>query len=209
MAITPKTKWGGQEEDTPKIIPSKITVRLEYGVGKMITEISLLNFAKHAPLKINFVRPFNIIGPYQKGDAGFVVPRLVEQALQGKPLTVFGDGSQKRTFTHVEDIVHAILLVMDSDRVLRIYNIGNPANLCSIRDLAEKIVRFTGSKSEIKCVDPKTIYGPYYEEAWNKVPNIDRVKKEIGWEPKHSLDSILLEYIRFAKGEFDLMNPTI
>jgi nucleoside-diphosphate-sugar epimerase len=197
----------GQREDIPKIVPANVTVRLEYGVGKLATEVSLLNFAKHAPLKVNFIRPFNIIGPYQRGEVGFVVPRFVEQALKGEPLTVFGDGSQKRTFTHVKDIVEAMIGVMDSEHNLRIYNVGNPRNLCSVKELAEKIVRLTSSKSRIDYVDPKTIYGPTYEEAWNKVPNIDRIKTEIGWKPRYSLDEILEEYIEFAKGKLDFMNP--
>jgi UDP-glucose 4-epimerase len=199
----------GQHEDIPKIVPANITVRLEYGVGKLITEVSLINFAKEAPLKVNFIRPFNIIGPYQKGEAGFVVPRFVEQALRNEPLTVFGDGTQKRTFTHVQDIIDAMIKAMESEHNVRIYNVGNPRNLFSIKELAEKIVHLIGSKSEIRYVDPKTIYGPLYEEAWNKVPSIERIRSELGWEPRYSLDDILEEYVEFAQGKREYMNPPI
>lgn len=197
-----------QHEDLPKIVPAKVTVRLEYGVGKMLMEIALLNLAKVEPLHVNFIRPFNIIGPYQKSEVGFVVPRFVQSALKNEPLTVFGDGSQMRTFTHVADIVRPIIDLMETDHKGKIYNVGNPANLCSIKDLAHHIVRLTGSSSEVRCVDPKQIYGSLYEEAWNKIADVTRVKKDLGWAPQYSLEEILVDCIDFAKGKLDLMNPT-
>lgn len=197
----------GQTEDTPKVVPAKVTVRLEYGVSKLLSEISLLNLAKVKPLKINLIRPFNIIGPYQKGEVGFVAPRFVSAALKDEPITVFGDGSQKRTFTHVSDIVEPIILLMESDFNQKIYNVGNPANLCSVKELAEKIISISKSKSKIELVDPKIIYGPLYEEAWNKIPDIARIAADLRWQPKRSLDDILAEYIEFAKGRLDVLDP--
>lgn len=196
-----------QPEDLPKVVPPKVTVRLEYGVGKLMTEISLLNLAKETPLKVNFIRPFNIVGPKQNGEAGFVLPRFVESALKGERLTVFGDGSQCRTFTHVSDIVSAFILLMESDFNTRIYNVGNPANICSVKNLAEKVVRATGSSSEIRCVDPKTVYGKYYEEAWNKIPDITRIQTDLGWAPHVSLDDLIENYVRYARGTLNVMNP--
>ena len=198
-----------QHEDIPKIVPAKVTVRLEYGVGKLLMEIALLNLAKVEPLHVNFIRPFNIIGPFQKGEVGFVLPRFVQAALRNEPLTVFGDGKQKRTFTHVSDIVRPMIDLMETDLRGNIYNIGNPANICSIRELAERVVKYSGSKSEIRHVDPKDIYGALYEEAWNKIPEISRVTKDLGWKPRYSLDEILLEYLDFARGKLDLMNPKL
>ncbi len=199
----------GQHEDIPKVVPANVTVRLEYGVGKLMTEIALLNLAKVQPLHVNFVRPFNIIGPNQNGESGFVVPRFVDAALKNEPLTVFGDGSQKRTFTHVQDIVDAFVMIMNSGVDGRIYNVGNPANILSIKDLAHKIVALCESKSEIRETDPKKLYGPLYEEAWNKIPDIERISAEIGWSPKYALDDIVREYIHFAKGKFDVLDPDL
>lgn len=196
-----------QSEDIPKIVPAKVTVRLEYGIGKLLMEIALLNLAKVEPLRVNFIRPFNIIGPYQKGEVGFVVPRFVAAALGGEPLTVFGDGTQKRTFTHVADIVRPMIDLMETDYRGNIYNVGNPANLCSIKELAERVVRLTKSKSEIRYVNPKDIYGPLYEEAWNKIADVTRVTNDLGWKPKYSLDTILMDCIDFARGKLNLMNP--
>ncbi len=196
-----------QPEDLPKIVPAKVTVRLEYGVSKLITEIALLNLVKERPLKVNFIRPFNIVGPHQNGEAGFVLPRFVDAALKNEPITIFGDGLQRRTFTHVSDIVHAFVMLMESDHVGKIYNVGNAKNISSIKELAHKVVSMTNSQSEIRCIDPKIIYGKHYEEAWNKIPDITRIQKDLGWEPIFSFDRILTEYIDFAQGKLDFMNP--
>lgn len=198
-----------QHEDLHKVVPANITVRLEYGVGKLMTEISLLNLAKVKPLRVNFIRPFNIVGPNQNGEAGFVLPRFISSALKNEPITVFGDGSQKRTFTHVADIVRAFVMIMESDQEGRIYNVGNPKNIHSIKEVAEKVVAMTGSKSEIHYVDPKTLYGPLYEEAWNKIPNINRISQDLGWQPTYSFENIVAESIDFAKGNLDVFYPTI
>lgn len=192
-----------QHEDVHKIVPSKYTVRLEYGVGKLLEEIAILNLAKVEPLRVNFIRPFNIVGPYQNGEAGFVLPRFVDAALAGKSLTVFGDGEQKRTFTHVSDIVKAMLMIMNSDLTGKIYNVGNPQNICSVKELARKVVALSGSKSEILFVDPKKIYGELYEEAWNKIPDISKITADLNWRPRYSLDGIVNEYINFARQNKD------
>lgn len=196
-----------QREDIHKVVPARVTVRLEYGVGKLLTEIALLNLSKVKPLLVNFIRPFNIVGPYQNGEAGFVLPRFVEAALKNEPITVFGDGTQKRTFTHVSDIVRAFLMLMESDCVGKIYNVGNPENVQSIRQVAEKVVAMSGSRSEIRFVDPKTIYGPLYEEAWNKIPDISAISNDLGWRPTYSFDDIMGEYVDFARGKIDIMSP--
>lgn len=186
-----------QLENLPKIVPANVTVRLEYGVGKLIMEIALLNLAKIKPLQVNFIRPFNIVGPSQNSSAGFVLPRFISAALVGKPLTVFGDGSQKRTFTHIDDMIQAMIRLMESDIRSNIYNIGNPQNFISIRELADKTIKLSGSNSKIKKVDPKSIYGPLYENAWTKIPDISRATKELGWTPKYYLDDIIRECIDF------------
>lgn len=189
-----------QIEEAPKIVPSKVTVRLEYGVSKLLSEICVLNLQKvHPSLHINFVRPFNIVGPHQKGSAGFVLPRFVQAALKNEPLTVFGDGKQLRTFTHVSDLVNAMLRIMDSKCSGKIYNVGNPKNICSVVDLARQVIDFTGAKSEIQFVDPKTIYGDLYEEAWNKIPSVSSIQQDLGWTWEKSLSDIIKEYVAFVR----------
>jgi UDP-glucose 4-epimerase len=141
------------------------------------------------------------VGVGQKGEVGFVLPRFVQQALTRQPLTVFGDGYQQRCFTSVDDIVDAILAITNSGITGEIFNIGNPANICSINDLATLVVAISGSNSEIIHVDPKTIYGRFYEEAWNKIPDIGKVEHMIGWHPQRLLDGIVQEVVRVERGQ--------
>lgn len=190
-----------QNEDIDKIVPSRYTVRLEYGVAKMACEISLHNLAQATNLKVNIVRPFNIVGIGQKGEVGFVLPRFVQQALTGQPLTVFGDGYQQRCFTSVDDIVDAMLAITDSGVNREIFNIGNPGNICSINDLAKLVIGISGSNSGVIHVDPKTIYGRFYEEAWNKIPDIGKVEQMIGWYPRRPLEDIVQEVVRVERGQ--------
>ncbi len=183
----------GQREDINKVVPPNITVRLEYGVSKLLSEIMLKNLSIDFPLKYNCIRPFNIIGPSQNDELGFVMPRFLRQALSGEPITIYGDGKQKRTFTHVEDLVDGIFMVMESDITGEIFNIGNPRNVISIRELAEKIKEATNSYSEINLVNPKKLFGDEFAEAWNKIPNVDKLVKAVGWKPNWSIDDIISE----------------
>ena len=184
-----------QKEDIPKTIPAKITTRLEYGAAKLLTEICLHNFAKHHNLKYNIIRPFNIVGTGQSSKAGFVLPRFIHSALLGKPITVFSGGDQRRTFTHVMDIITAITKIMNSEISGEIFNVGNPDNEISINEIAQLIKDMTNSPSETLQIDPKSVYGPDYEEAWNKIPNIDKITSTVDWKPQYDLKFILQEII--------------
>lgn len=188
----PDNEQEGQREDIDKIVPSNLTVRLEYGVAKLLCEIVLKNLSRDNKLDYICIRPFNIVGPKQNGDLGFIIPRFLKQAAAGEPLTVYGDGSQKRTFTHVQDFVDAIFLTMESDRTGEIYNVGNPGNVTTILNLAEKIKAVTKTVSPISFVDPAAMYKDF-AEAWNKIPNIDKISAHTGWQPKYPLDFIVKE----------------
>lgn len=189
----------GQRESIDKIVPAKITVRLEYGVAKLLSEIILHNFNLSHPLNYNCVRPFNIVGPGQNDDLGFVIPRFVKQCLTNKPMTVYGDGKQKRTFTHVEDFVDGIFAVMESNIAGEIFNIGNPKNFISILELARKIKKITNSKSQIVLTDPTKLFGKDFAEAWNKIANIDKIRKMIGWKPQWNLNRIINQAAEMKK----------
>jgi UDP-glucose 4-epimerase len=188
----PEDEEDGQREDIQKIVPADLTVRLEYGVAKLLCEIVLKNLARDTSLNYVCVRPFNIVGPKQNGDLGFIIPRFIEQSLSGKPFTVYGDGSQKRTFTHVSDFVDAIYLLMENKNSFEVYNVGNPKNISTILDLAIQLKESLKSDSEISFINPETIYKDF-AEAWNKIPNIDRIKSDVGWSPKYDLAYILCE----------------
>jgi UDP-glucose 4-epimerase len=184
-----------------KVIQPKVTIRLEYAVGKLAAEIALVNMTTVSGLSASIVRPFNVAGPRQSGKGGFVLPRFLTQAVAGEPLTVYGDGSMIRAFTHVADIAEGLMAVMERGRSGEAYNLGNPANKTTILDLARRVVRLTGSRSEIRFVDPKTLFGPLFEEANDKYPDADRSINELGWLPKHDLDQIIRDTAAFMRAE--------
>jgi UDP-glucose 4-epimerase len=200
---TSEVYGGGREgycaEGDTMIIPPKVSARLEYAMGKLGGEIALMNLTRVTGLQATIVRPFNVSGPRQSDRGGFVVPRFVKQALAGDPLTVYADGKAVRAFTHVRDIAAGILLAMRRGRSGEAYNVGNPANKTTIRELAERVIEVTESDSRIDFVDPKELWGPLFEEANDKYPDATRAMEELGWKPRHGLDETIREtadYIR-------------
>lgn len=195
-----------QQEGLPLEVPAEFSARLEYTLAKLMTEVSLINLATVSPaLRVNLIRPFNIVGPYQTGEGGFVLPRFVESALSGEPITVFGDGRQVRAFTHVSDLVEALIALMESNVNRKIYNVGTPENTCTIGDLARKVVQLTGSRSEILYTDPKTLFGKLYTDAPSKIPDITLIERDLGWSPNWSLDEIITDYARFVSNRSSLV----
>lgn len=184
---TSEVYGGGQEglcsEGMDRIVRAGASARLEYAVGKLAAETALLNLNATQELDVRIVRPFNITGPRQSGEGGFVLPRFIGQALAGVELTVFGDGRQVRAFTHVADMAEGIRLVGAKGQRGVSYNVGNPDNRCSILELASEVISLTESPSRIEFVDPKSIYGPFYEEANDKFPDARKAMEELGWKP--------------------------
>jgi UDP-glucose 4-epimerase len=182
-----------------KIIQPTVTVRLEYAVGKLAAEIALINTARVAGLYASIVRPFNVAGPRQSARGGFVLPRFIGQALRGEPLTVYGDGSMIRAFTHVLDIVDGIVLTMAAGESGEVYNLGNPVNKTSILDLAKRVISLLGGPSRIEFVDPKRLFGPLFEEANDKYPDADKSTRELGWCPKHDIERVILDTATYLR----------
>jgi nucleoside-diphosphate-sugar epimerase len=185
-------------EDDDKLLRGDFKVRNEYSMAKLLCELVISNTAKVTNLKYQIIRPFNISGDRQLPDAGFVLPRFVVQALAGKPITVFGDGEQVRAFTYVKDIVDGIYLTSLADKS-DIWNIGEPQNEVSINYLAQRVKELTNSNSEIVHIDPTTIYGPLYAEAWDKIPNPGKIVGELNWNPNTDVDTIINKVIEFWK----------
>ena len=188
------------KEDDNKLLVGSFKVRNEYSIAKLLGEIILSNTAKVSKLKYQIIRPFNISGARQLPTCGFVLPTFINQALDDKPITVFGDGQQIRAFTHVQDIVNGIYLTSKTERYPNeIWNVGEPNNSTSILYLAERVKTLTQSSSEIVFVDPKTIHGPLYEEAWDKIPNSTKIHNFLGWNSKWMVESIILDTIKYWK----------
>lgn len=181
-------------EDTPRIVQPNTTVRLEYAVGKLAGETAVLNTPN---LDAVIIRPFNVAGPRQSTYGGFVLPRFVDQALKQKPLTVFGDGRQIRAFTHVADIVDGLVLAMERGLPGQSYNLGNPANLTTILELAQRVIQHVGSGT-VQFTDPKTIFGPLYAEAHNKYPDATKAMTELGWKPTRGIDETIADAIAYT-----------
>lgn len=168
-------------EQAPRIIAAGHSARMEYAVAKMAAETMLLNTDG---LDVRIVRPFNVAGPRQREEGGFVLPRFIRQAKNGEPLTVYQPGTQRRAFTHVLDIVDGLVRAATLGRPCEVYNLGNPSNECTIWDLAEEVRVILGSPSDIEVVDPVTLWGPAFREAPDKVPDISKARRELGWEPR-------------------------
>ena len=198
---TSEVYGGGRDgycsENDTKQIQATVTVRLEYAVGKLAAEISLVNLSRATPLHVGIVRPFNVAGPRQAPDGGFVLPRFIKQAIAGEPLTVYGDGSMVRAFTHVRDIVSGTVLVMERGQNGYAYNIGNPANKTTILDLAQRVIRLTNSRSVISFVDPKVLFGPMFAEANDKYPDAALAFETLHWKPQYDIDAVIRDAVDY------------
>lgn len=192
---TSEVYGGGQQglcaEDMPRIIQAETTVRLEYAVAKLAMETALINATHVHPLYAVIVRPFNVAGARQGAMGGFVLPRFIQQALFGNPLTIFGDGTQVRAFTHVSDIVDGLLLAMAKGVSGEVYNLGNPANRTTINALAQMVIEETGTLAGVQHVDPREIYGPLFAEAADKCPRANKAMNQLGWQPQVGLREIV------------------
>jgi UDP-glucose 4-epimerase len=188
-------------ENDPKIITPKTSARLEYAVAKLACEVALINNTHANDLWATIVRPFNIAGPRQSHLGGFVLPRFIRQALAGEPLTVYGDGSAVRAFTHVSDVADGIVRAVRQGVNGSAYNIGNAANKTTILELARLVLHVTGSSSPIHHVDPKKLHGDSFEEASDKYPDAARARTELGWEPQHDLERIVRDATDYIRAE--------
>ena len=148
-------------------------------------------------------RLFNTVGPRQTGAYGMVIPRLVEQAVEGRPLTVYEDGRQSRCFCNVRDVVPALVGVSLSPAAEgEIFNVGSEQEI-SILDLARRIIHLAGSTSTIDFIPYQRAYRSNFEDMRRRVPNIQRIRRLIGWEPRISLDQTLEEVIAEFRARAD------
>ena len=182
-------------EDADLVLGPTSKHRWAYACSKMIDEFLALAYWKERKLPIIVVRLFNTVGPRQTGQYGMVVPNLVRQALAGQPITVFGDGTQSRSFTYVGDVVRAMVALINEPRAVgQVFNIGN-GNEISIGDLAERIKTMTGSESAIVRIPYDQAYEAGFEDMPRRVPDITKIRDLIGYQPTVELDEILTRVI--------------
>jgi UDP-glucose 4-epimerase len=181
------------QEDGDLLLGPTFKGRWSYACSKAIDEFLALAYWKERGLPTVIGRMFNTVGPRQTGRYGMVVPNLVGQALAGRPLTVFGDGTQSRCFCHVHDVVRALADLMERDDLYgEIFNIGTQAEI-SITGLAEKVREVVGSSSEITYIPYDEAYEPGFEDMHRRVPDITKVRDVLGWEPRKTLDEIVVD----------------
>jgi nucleoside-diphosphate-sugar epimerase len=182
-------------EDADLVLGPTEKHRWAYACSKMIDEFLALAYWKERKLPVIVVRLFNTVGPRQTGQYGMVIPNLVQQALAGRPITVFGDGTQSRSFTYVGDVVKAMVALIDEPRAVgQVFNIGNGKEI-TIRALAEKIKQMTGSSSEIVMVPYDKAYEAGFEDMPRRVPDIGRIQALVGYHPTVELDETLRRVI--------------
>ena len=144
-------------------------------------------------------RLFNTVGPRQTGQYGMVLPNFVQSALLGKPITVYGEGTQTRSFTHVLDVVGALQQLMEAPAAEGdIFNVGNDHEV-SINELAQKVKEMTGSSSPIDHIPYEKAYGPGFEDMQRRCPNIKKIRNLIGFEPIYHLDAMIQSVIDYFK----------
>lgn len=170
--------------------------RWSYAASKMVDEFLGLAYYRECHLPVMIVRFFNTVGPRQTGDYGMVIPRLMAQALQDQPMTVYGDGTQRRCFGDVADVVEAVLkLIENADAAGKVFNIGNGREEITILELAHRIRNLTGSRSEIVLLPYSEAYAPGFEDMGRRVPDTQLIERLTGWRPQFSLE-MTLERIR-------------
>ncbi len=181
----------GLDEDDDSIFGSTKIRRWSYATSKALDEFLGLAYHSEKNLPVVIVRFFNTVGPRQLGDYGMVIPTFVNRALMGDPIPVFGDGSQMRSFTYVEDVVEGIIKLMDHDEAVgHVFNIGN-SNEITIKDLAELIVKKTKSNSKVQYIPFDKAYGYGFEDMKRRKPNIAKLANLTGFAPTVGIDEIL------------------
>jgi len=180
-------------EDDDVLLGTTSRHRWAYAASKMVDEFLALAYYHQYKLPVVPFRLFNTVGPRQAGNYGMVMPRFVGAALAGKPLQVYGDGTQTRCFCHVKDSVRAIVALADEPAAVgTLFNIGATQEI-SILALAQRIIELLESTSPIAFVPYEQVYAKGFEDMARRVPDTTRIREALGWRPEYSLDDIILD----------------
>ena len=186
-------------EDADLVMGATVKHRWAYACSKAIDEFLALAYYKERGLPVIIVRFFNTVGPRQTGQYGMVLPSFVRQALAGEPITVFGDGTQSRSFTYVGDVVECLLKLVSEPRAIgQVFNIGNMEEVTILR-LAEIVKERTGSSSTIEFVPYDKAYEAGFEDMPRRVPHLGKVQNLVGYEPKVQLNEIITKVIEYFR----------
>ena len=188
-------------EDADVVMGPTSKRRWAYACAKALDEFLALAHYYQTNLPVYIVRLFNTVGPRQMGQYGMVLPNFVRAALEDKPIHVFGDGTQRRCFCSVFDVVDALVKLPKTPAAVgKVVNVGSQEEV-TIRELAEKVRTLCRSKSEIVHLSYETAYGPGFDDMRRRVPDLTRVKELTGWTPKHNLDAIITQVAEHLRSE--------
>lgn len=186
-------------EDTDRLMGATTKRRWAYACSKTLDEFLALAYYEEKKLPVIITRLFNTVGPRQTGQYGMVIPNFVQKALINKPITVYGDGSQSRSFTYIADVIDVLVKLMaEPEAVGKIFNVGNEEEV-TIKDLALMVKEMTGSSSEIEYISYEKAYGPGYEDMQRRCPDITRLKDFMHFKPRTDLKGIIQSVIDYYK----------
>jgi UDP-glucose 4-epimerase len=186
-------------EDADLVLGPPHKGRWSYACSKALDEFLALAYWKEKRLPAVVARLFNTVGPRQTERYGMVIPTFVRQALAGLPITVFGDGRQSRCFTHVADVVRALIALLDAPAAHgQVYNVGSPAEL-TIGELARRICDVCQSPSSIVNIPYDIAYEDGFEDMSRRVPDIEKIRAAVGWFPRLEVPQILEDVVSYAR----------
>ena len=184
-------------EDADLVLGQTRQHRWAYACSKAIDEFLAFAYWKERKLPTIVMRLFNTVGPRQTDRYGMVIPTFVRQALADRPITVFGDGSQSRSFAYVGDVVKGMIALANEPKAVgEVFNIGNGHEI-TIQALAERVKKLTGSRSEIVTIPYDQAYEAGFEDMPRRVPDINKIRALVGYEPRVDLDEILASVIEY------------
>jgi UDP-glucose 4-epimerase len=188
---------GALVEESDLLLGPTCKRRWAYACSKALDEFLALAYYDEKGLPVIITRLFNTVGPRQIGRYGMVIPTFVQSALLGKPLPVFGSGNQSRSFTHVDDVVSAMIALMESPGAEgQIFNIGSSEEI-TINQLAERVIKLANSKSTIEHIPYERVYGKGFEDMERRYPDLTKVGRFIGYRPKRGIDDIIRSVIEY------------
>ena len=188
-------------EDANLVLGPPDKTRWGYAASKLIDEFLALAYAREHDLPVTVVRLFNTVGPRQSSRYGMVLPNFVRWALANEPITIHGDGSQTRSFTWVGDVIWAMTALINEPRAAgQVFNIGNGEEI-SIRDLALRVCEMTNSRSALSFIPYEQAFDRSFEDMPRRVPDISKLRRLVGYEPRVHLNAIIQSVIRYWTSE--------
>lgn len=196
-------------EDDDLVIGAPVKGRWSYACSKAIDEFLALAYWNERKVPVTVVRLFNTVGPRQTGRYGMVLPNFTRQALQGEPITVFGDGKQSRCFAYVGDVVEAIAKLIQMDEAAgQVFNLGNDEEV-TIEELAFRVREIAGATSAVVFIPYGEAYGKGFEDMRRRVPSLEKINRWIGYRPKTALEAIIDSVVRYERDALGQKSPVL